>query len=223
MADKKPDPLKERISALPEEPRTRPRLGFGGLPIPPKPQTLPVASSPVHEDTKVGVAPPAPLSAPQPPSKRSLSPKPAELAPTPASRGAAQAAALSAVADQDRRQAEELAAMRAELEAARRASKPTDYKGIALVLTAVGGIVATIVAGSCSASVPPGVLECPDRLDDLERRIRKVTATADDAETDLAQAKREWRKTDEKAEDALGEVAKLRKFVPRVEGLKPDP
>lgn len=223
MADEKRPSLTERISRLPGE--AKPKLGFGKVVVPPKlPPPLPVARHVTDEKTRTdGVLGPAPGSEPGSEPWRKQSPPPDELAPDPVSRGAAQAQALQAVAEQDRQQAIEIAALRAELETTRRAVRtPLDYKGIALVLTAVGGIVATVIAAR-SAPVPPGVLECPARLDELERKLKKTTATTDEVETDLAEAKKDWRKADEKAEDALGEVTTLRKLVPRVEGLKPEP
>lgn len=74
MTDRRrpPDPLEERISQLGEPtkqavPPTYPvRLGFGKVMVPPKPERLPLASSPEHELTKEGVAPPSPGSAPMP-------------------------------------------------------------------------------------------------------------------------------------------------------------
>lgn len=224
---KRPDPLAERISALPDLPKEP--LGYGKQKIPRPDPELPKAV-PRHEQTQVrGFPKPAPESAPgappRPPYKRHPSPNPApvELAPEsePESLQAARSAALEAVAEQDRVSAAELAAAKAELLAVQRAVKPTDYKGIALVVTAIGGVLATVSASRCSP-VPPAVLECPARVDELERKLKKTTATADQADTDLAEARKAWRKTDDKAEDALEAVAKLRRAVPRIEGVKPD-
>lgn len=77
---RRPDPRElareaERISALPAQPPPPPKRGYGGVPIPPRPE---LKSSPAHELTRTdGVFQPAPGSAPMPPEKRSFSPPPA--------------------------------------------------------------------------------------------------------------------------------------------------
>jgi hypothetical protein len=195
-----------------------------GVPIPhAKPPALPRALPPDPEPTKPGGFTPAPgsiapyrrIESPPPISR----PPPSEEAPDQQSATSERLRVRMAIAERETAERQEIQAVQV---VAAQAARPLDYKGIALVLTAVGGIVATVVAAR-GAPVPPGVLECPARLDELERKLKRTADTADNAETDIAEGKKAWRKTDDKAEEALGEVAKLRRAVPRLEGLPTKP
>lgn len=231
MADqKRRDPLKDRISALPGAPPP-PKLGIGKQPIPPpKPKTelgravlgafgpppLPRAVQ-VDEPTKPGGFEPAPGSVGP---RRSLSPPPAELAPDPQSRREAQRAARQKVAESERQPVPGPApavvdSIKIELPANLRGGLGALGKAVlgALAAAAVGGGGAAI--GSQSA-LPPAVAECPAQLEQLRAKVNRLEGRADKLEDDESEARRRWRKTDEKAEEALGKANELEKRTPRI-------
>jgi hypothetical protein len=124
------------------------RLGMGKLVVPPlKPPLAKSASpepvsAPEHEPTKVGVAPEAGghysrHDSPPPGSRPPVSVPPRELAPTPESVREARREARKAVADKEAKDLQEVSAVYAVAAPARRT---LDYKGIALVITALSGL-----------------------------------------------------------------------------------
>lgn len=112
--------------------RLRRRLDLQSGPKNDLPRALPVKEEQTRTD---GVFEPSPGSVG--PYKRSLSPAPAELAPDPESVRAAHREAREAVRAQEAKERAEVAAVQA---VAAPAARTIDYKGIAAVIAALGGL-----------------------------------------------------------------------------------
>jgi hypothetical protein len=212
-------PAGQAIPHKPAPPPTMPgRVGFGKLLVPAKPSPLPLAVKSSPEATRVdGMLQPAPESAPMPPPKRSYSPPPGA---SPAEEAAIEAMAQSRGERVVRAPESRTAPADDELSPEVLASVKLLRKGGLALGKWLAGLVAAAVLGGGGAfvgsqsQVPPGVAECPAQLEQLRAKVTRLEGRADRLETEADEARARWRRTNDNVEDALGDVAKLKKRVP---------
>lgn len=179
-------------------------------------------SAPAHEGTIPSFpAPPAPGSVAP---KRSISPPPVELAPDPQSVREARRHARERAAESERQAPAPAVtdSIKIELPAGLRGGLGALGKALlgALAAALVGGGGA--VVGSQTTSLPPAVAECPAQLEQLRAETRQIRDRVGLAERDVDELRAERRRDARKTEDVIGDVERLKKAVPRIEGVKPD-
>jgi hypothetical protein len=201
-------------------------LGFGKLIVPPlvpvkRPEvSRQLASSPVHEPTKIGVAP-ADQGSYAPPS-RSISPAPAELAPTPESARQARQTARDKVAESERiaTPGPVLDSVKIEFPRAGLGAMGKWLAGVIVAALLGGG--GAVVGSQTANPMPPAVLECPAQLEQLRGEIRQLRDRVGSTSSDVDEGRIERRRTDRKVEDLIDDVERIKKTVPRIEGVKPN-
>jgi hypothetical protein len=229
--------IRREAQKLPAAPR--PKLGFGGLPIPPKspgppplpdryspakpppgqpwkparpePELLPVAEA-VEEKTRTdGMLEAAPGSVGPP---RSYSPPPF------ASPQEEQAIEREAESRGDR------------LERPRRAFSPVPFethvvrheygvdKGtrawLVAIVTALAGTAGTAIYGAVRDPSPPAVQEAPKRVDDQERELRRIRGDLNECRSDLREVQGKQDRHDDRIDSLERKFYDLDKRTPKV-------
>lgn len=157
------------------------------------------------------------MSAPQPP-KRSYSPPPGA---SPAEEAAIEAMAESRgdrlVRPPQSKPAPVAPSIKIELPANLKGGIGAVGKWLAgALVAALLGTGGAVVGGQTANPVPPAVAECPAQIEQLRGEVSRLRDRADRLERRDDEALDRWRRTDTKAEDALGKATELERRVPKV-------